>query len=60
MKSVIDFLINPVFSEPVMEFYMTTFGEKLGIILLGFVKMFLVFAGGFIITFPVISLIELD
>jgi uncharacterized protein YacL len=53
---LLQFLMNPVFSESVTNFFLAGLGN-IGIILLGFLKMFLIFAGSFILTIPALPII---
>jgi hypothetical protein len=55
MKSVIDYLMNPEFSDSVTEFFLG-FGNS-GIVLLGTIKMIIIFVGSVIMVAPFIPLI---
>jgi len=51
----INFFMNPVFPESVVNFFYGL--GSAGIVLLGFIKMLLIFIGSFILTIPIFLLI---
>jgi len=55
MLGFINFFMNPVFPESVVNFFYRL--GSAGIVLLGFIKMLLIFIGSLIITIPVFLLI---
>ncbi len=55
MLGFINFFMNPVFPESVVNFFYGL--GSAGIVLLGFIKMLLIFIGSLIITIPVFLLI---
>ncbi len=55
MLGFINFFMNPVFPESMVNFFYGL--GSAGIVLLGFIKMLLIFIGSLIITIPVFLLI---
>lgn len=56
MRNIIDYLMNPTFSEPFTNFFYG-FGEAFGVVLLGTIKMVLIFTGSLLLISPLIPFI---